>query len=87
MKTFQIQKISLTLLTFNKIQTKLLPFKTRIVPIITKNLKIKDFVEYKVLGSNGSKALIIKRAGKVSGKYSDWYNIKNANDDTISSID
>ena len=56
MKTFQIQKISLTLLTFNKIQTKLLPFKTRIVPIITKNLKIKDFVEYKVLGSNGSKA-------------------------------
>ena len=33
------------------------------------------------------KAQIIKRAGKVSGKYSDWYNIKNVNDDTISSID
>ena len=39
MKTFQIQKISLTLLTFDKIQTKLLPFKTRIVPIITKNIQ------------------------------------------------
>ena len=53
-----------------------------------KHPKVKDFVEYKIFGSNDfQKAQIIKRAGKVSGKYSDWYNIKNVNDDTISSID
>ena len=39
------------------------------------------------LTNDFQKAQIIKRAGKVSGKYSDWYNIKNVNDDTISSID
>ena len=52
-----------------------------------KHLKVKDFVEYKILGSNDfRKAQIVKRASKVSGKYSDWYNIKNLNDDTSSSI-
>ena len=30
---------------------------------------------------------MIKRAGNISGQYSDWYNIKNVNDDTISSTD
>ena len=53
-----------------------------------KHSKVKDFVEYKIFGFNDfQKAQIIKRAGKVSGKYSDWYNIKNVNDDTLSSID
>ena len=53
-----------------------------------KHPKVKDLVEYKILGSNDfQKAQIIKRAGKVSGKYSDWYNIKNLNDDTISNTD
>ena len=53
-----------------------------------KHSKVKDFVEYKIFGFNDfQKAQIIKRAGKVSGKYSDWYNIKNINDDNISSID
>ena len=89
MKTSQIQKMSLTLMTINKILTKVLPFKTRIITIITKNIvKLKDFVIYKILGSNDfQKAQIIKTAGKVSRKYSDWYNIKNLTDDTISSTD
>ena len=53
-----------------------------------KHPKVTDFVEYKIFGSRYfQKAQIVKRAGKVSGKYSDWYNIKNVNDDTISSID
>ena len=53
-----------------------------------KHPKVKDFVEYKILGSNDfQKAQIIKRGGKVSDKYSDWNNITNANDDTISNID
>ena len=53
-----------------------------------KRPKVKDFVECKILGSNDfQKAQIIKRPGKVSGKCSDWYNIKNVTDDTISSID
>ena len=53
-----------------------------------KHPKVKDFVEYKILGSNNfQKAQIIKRGGKVSGKYSDWNNITNVNDDTISNID
>ena len=53
-----------------------------------KHPKVKDFVEYKIFGSNYfQKAQIIKRAGKVSGKHSDWYNIKDINDDTISNID
>ena len=39
--------------------------------------KVKDFVEYKILGpTDFQKAQIIKRAGKVSGKYSDWYDIR-----------
>ena len=53
-----------------------------------KHPKVKDLVEYKIFGSHHfQKAQIVKRAGKVSGKYSDWYNIKNVNDDPISSID
>ena len=41
------------------------------------HLKVKDFVEYKILGSNEfQKAQIIRRAGKVSGKYSDWYTLR-----------
>ena len=53
-----------------------------------KHPKVKDFVEYKIFGSNYfQKAQIIKRAGKVSGKHSDWYNSKGINDDTISNID
>ena len=53
-----------------------------------KRLKVKDFVEYKIFGSNDfQKAQIIKRAGKVSGKYSHWYNIKNINDNNINSTD
>ena len=53
-----------------------------------KHPKVKDFVEYKILGSNDfQKAQTIKKAGKVSHKYSDWYNSKNLNDDTISSSD
>ena len=76
-------------MTINIIQAKVLPFKTRVITIINQKYpKVKDFVEYKILGSNDfQKARIIKRAGKVSGKYSDWYNIKNLTDDTISSID
>ena len=31
--------------------------------------------------------LKLLKGSKVSGKYSDWYNIKNVNDNTISSID
>ena len=61
-----------------------------IVFIITKNIqKLKDFVEYKILGFNDfQNAQIIKRAGKVSGKYSNWYNIiKNLYDDGFTSID
>ena len=71
--------MSLILLTIHKIHAKVLPFKTRIVAIINqKHPKVKDFVEYKILGSNDFKnAQVMKRAGKVSGKYSDWYNIKN----------
>ena len=50
--------------------------------------KLKILLNIRFLGSNVfQKAQIIKRAGKVSGKYSDWCNIKNVNDDTISSID
>ena len=46
-----------------------------------------NFVEYKIFGSNDfKKAQIIRRAGKVSRKYSNWYN-NNVNNDTISSID
>ena len=53
-----------------------------------KHPKVKDFVEYKISGTNNfQKGQIIRRTGKVSGKYSDWYNIKNLNDDTISSTD
>ena len=33
------------------------------------------------------KAQIITKDGKVSGKYSYWYNNKNLRDDTITSID
>ena len=84
----------LTVLTIHKIQTihKVLPFKMTVIMITNhnnqKDPKSKDSVEYKILGSNDfQKIQIIKRAGKVSGKYSDWYIIKNLNDDTISSID
>ena len=50
--------------------------------------KVKDFVEYKSLGSSDfQEAQIIKRAHKGLGKYSDWCNIKNVNDNTSSSID
>ena len=53
---------------------------------MTKNIqKLKDFVEYKILGSNDFDLRL--KLLKVSGKHSDWYNIKNLNDDTISSID
>ena len=53
-----------------------------------KHPKVKDFVEYQIFGSHHfQKTQIVKRAGKVSGKYSDWYNIKKVNDDTISGID
>ena len=46
-----------------------------------------NFVEYKIFGSNDfKKAQIIRRAGKVSSKYSNWYH-NNVNNDTISSID
>ena len=84
----------LTVLTIHKIQTihKVLPFKMTVIMITNhnnqKDPKSKDSVEYKILGSNDfQKIQIIKRAGKVSGKYSDWYIIKNLNDDTISSTD
>ena len=76
----------LTVLTIHKIHTKVLPFKTRLIIIITKNIqKLKDIVEYKILGSNDFDLRL--KLLKVSGKHSDWYNIKNLNDDTISSID
>ena len=92
MKTSKIQKMPLTVLTIHKIQTKVLPFKMTVIMITNhnnqKDPKSKDSVEYKILGSNDfQKIQIIKRAGKVSGKYSDWYIIKNLNDDTISSTD
>ena len=50
--------------------------------------KVKDFVEYQVLGSGENiKAQIISRAGKTSGKYSDWFNTRNIDDNSISTID
>ena len=53
-----------------------------------KHPKIKDFVEYKILGSDDfHTAQIISRAGKTSGKYSNWYNIKKLSDNTLNSID
>ena len=37
-----------------------------------KHPKVKDFVEYQIFGSHHfQKTQIVKRAGKVSGKYSD----------------
>ena len=58
--------MSLTLLTFNKIQIKVLPIQNegcynnnQIHP------KVKDFVEYKIFGYNGfQRAEIIKELGK-----------------------
>ena len=50
MKTFQIQKMPLTLLTFNKIQIKELPLKTRAASIITKNIqKLKILLNIRFL--------------------------------------
>ena len=70
MKTSQIQKMSLTVLTIHKIETKVLPFKTMIVIIITQSIqKLKIFLN--ILGSNDFQKAHIKRVGKVSGKYSD----------------
>lgn len=53
-----------------------------------KHPKIKDYVEYKLFDSDEvSKSQILSRAGKVSGKYSNWFNIRDIENDTIASID
>ena len=53
-----------------------------------KHPKIKDYVEYKLFDSDEvSKSQILSRAGKVSGKYSNWFNIRDIVNDTIASID
>ena len=45
---------------------------------------IKDYIEYKTLGTNEFfKTQIISRAFKASGKYSNWVNIRNLHDDTV----
>ena len=50
--------------------------------------KVKDFVEYKVRDSDKTfRAQIISRAGKISGKYSDWFNMQDLDDGSISNID
>ena len=42
-----------------------------------KHPKIKDYVEYKLFDSDEvAKSQILSRAGKVSGKYSNWFNIE-----------
>ena len=50
--------------------------------------KVKDFVEYKVPDSDKTfRTQIISRAGKISGKYSDWFNMQDLDDGSISNID
>ena len=50
--------------------------------------KIKDYVEYKLLNSDEIfKTQILSKAGKASGKYSSWFNVRNLDDDSISNID
>ena len=85
MRTSEIQKISLTLLTLSKMQTSNSTCSTS--RNNQEHPKVEDFVKYKILRSNDfQKAQIIKRAGKIWGKYSNWCIIKIVNDDTISSI-
>ena len=53
-----------------------------------KHPKIKEYVQYKLFGSDDvSKSQILSRASKVSGKYSNWFNIRNIDNNTIASID
>ena len=43
-----------------------------------------DYVEYKTSGFNEfSNSKIKRRAGKASGKYPNWFNIRNLNDNTF----
>ena len=50
--------------------------------------RIKNFIEYKILGSNKIfKSQIISRTCKASRKNSNWLNLRNLDDDTIASTD
>ena len=77
-----------TLLTLNKTQIKVLSFKTRAITIITKSIeKLKILLDIRFLDLRIFKTLkLLKELAKYQGN-SDWYNIKNVNDETISSID
>ena len=64
MRTSEIQKMSLTLLTLSKMQTSNSTCSTS--RSNQEHPKVKDFVKYKILRSNDfQKAQIIKRAGKI----------------------
>ena len=64
MRTSEIQKMSLTLLTLSKMQTSNSTCSTS--RNNQEHPKVKDFVKYKILRSNDfQKAQIIKRAGKI----------------------
>ena len=50
-------------------------------------LKPSDMIEYRVNDSDDwTKATVLGRAGKASGKYSDWFNIATADDNTGLSV-
>ena len=53
----------------------------------TETPNIKQYVKYKVAGSNDIVDVkIISRAGKASGKNKNWCNIKNLTNNTLSSV-
>ena len=55
---------------------------------IDKLAKAKDKIKYRFQDNNEwQKAEVLGRAGKSTGKYKSWFNIKNTSDDGASSID
>ena len=77
-----------TLLTLSKMQIKVLSFKTRAITIITKNIeKLKILLDIRFLDLMIFKTLKLLKELLKYQENLDWYNIKNVNDDTISSID
>lgn len=55
---------------------------------VQKRPRIKYYVKYKTLCSNQFfKSQVINRAGKASGKYPNWFNLRNIDNDTVTSIE
>ena len=56
--------------------------------LVYPKIKEKDYITYKFIGSDENfRSQIIGGAGKVSDKYSYWFNVKIFNHDKVQNVD